>query len=199
MAVADYNAWKEERRVEFQKESGRLMTLFGDVAVPDEDFEAEAMATYITTCVSAGTLAAVAAVMSATGTVLAGSSLAGCTFVTTAFGTSLVTAQTASAMAATGGQLGATLSVSTAGTVLGPGAIVVAAVVIGACRISQVAEKIEVEQKYANLVNNARNFDIDTLINGDETSQNELASFLTLAAMQDNQSIAFVPNLPVNQ
>lgn len=189
-AVAAYNVWKEERKVEFQQESGRLMTLFGDVAVPDVDFEAEAMATMITTGVSAATLAAVATLMSATGTVLAGSSLAGCTFVTTAMGTSLVTAQTASALAATGGQLGATLGVSTAGTVLGPGAIVVAAIVVGACRISQVVEKYNTEQKYANLVENARNFDINTLINADSTAQNELASFLMLSSMRDYQSFA---------
>ncbi len=195
-AVAAYNAWKEERKVEFQKESGKLMTLFGDVAVPDEDFEAQALATMITTGISAATLASVATVMSASGMVLAGSSLAGCTFVTTAFGTSLVTAQTAATLAATGGQLGSTIGVSTAGTILGPGAIVVAAVVIGACRISQVVEKFNVEEKYAHLVENAANFDIDTLINGDETSQNELASYLMLASMKDNTNLGFTINLP---
>ncbi|MBN1662369.1 MAG: hypothetical protein JW943_02100, partial [Deltaproteobacteria bacterium] len=182
-AVADFNAWKEERKAQLQAE-GRLVALLGDVEVPDHDYEAEALATMITTGVSAATLAAVAASISITGSVMAGSILTGATWVLLPSGAwSLVSASTA---AGTAGIIGESLSASLASTIAGPAAIIVMAVVVGACRISQVVERYNVEEKYANLVNDARNFDIDTLITGDSTDQTELFSLLMMTSMTDN-------------
>lgn len=159
-AVARYNAWKAENATQHT----RLEGLFGNLDVPTEDFLNSATTAYIGGALAVGSLAAFAIAFG-----VGGSMSAALPAVIAPYATSLAGVVSSTALGASGIAAGAVLAI--AGTVV---------------RALQLSEYQKVEDKYNNLVNTAMNFDINTLINGDATAQQQLFGFMMTCATKPN-------------
>ena len=151
-----------------------MLGLFGGtLETPDEDFVSTATGQYIGAAISATSIAALVttfAAMSATASVPSVTFGGAAIIAGTTYGKILIAAG---------------LSASTAGTVAGVAGGVLFAVTTAITRGLQLSEYEKVEDRYANLVNDARNFDIDSLLYGDDAAQDELASLLLVTAMKE--------------
>ncbi len=173
-AVARYNAWKAEQ----QEGSNRLLGLLGGtLETPEVDFLELAAAEHLCEMVSVtalSTLAANTAFMVATSTVAGFGGYIGTYF----------TAEAGTAAAAYASKLvaaGISSSIAGAATSVVAGAIF--AIAGSVTRGLQVAAYDKVEDKYANLVSDAQNFDIDAFCNGDDTDQEQIMNFLFISAL----------------
>jgi filamentous hemagglutinin family protein len=168
-AVQKYNDWKEKQ----QEDSSRLLGLLGGtLETPDEDFVSTATGQYIGAAISATSIAALVttfASMSAAATVPSITFGGGAILAGTSYGKMLMAAG---------------LSASSVGTVAGIASGVIFAVTTAVTRGLQLSEYEKVEERYANLVNDARNFDIDSLLTGDSAAQEELSSLMLVTAMR---------------
>jgi len=173
-AVARYNAWKAEQ----QEDSNRFLGLLGgNLETPEVDFVELAAVEYLGEMISTTaltTLAANTAFMVATSTVAGFGGYIGTYF----------TAEAGTAAAAYASKLiaaGISSSIAGAATSVVSGAIF--AIAGSVTRGLQVAAYDKVEDKYANLVSDAQNFDIDAFCNGDDTDKEQIMNFLFISAL----------------
>jgi len=158
-AVARYNAWKEENR----KRYTRLEGLFGILDVPPEDFVASATRDFLQYTPLAAFAGLGAALVAGTVTSLT------LPAVLAPFAASwhMGMVSTMAGSAAAGGAITGGILLAVTGTVV---------------RSLQLDGYQKVEDRYANLVNAARGFDIDTALNGDGTAQTDLFGLMLTVA-----------------
>jgi len=195
-AVERYNAWKAEQ----QEDSNRFLGLLGgnletpdedftqlatmdyigkrllgildgSLEMPDGDFTDDEMVAYIGTAANA---VALTAMFDVVGSMMATSSVITLGGVAK-HGVSAVVNGIVQTVDVSG---------SLSSTIATPISVAVFALVTTVTRAIQVAAYDKVEDKYANLVSDAQNFDIDTLINGDDADLGQLYDFMFIAAAQ---------------
>jgi filamentous hemagglutinin family protein len=170
-AVALYEAWKAEQ----QDGANRLLGLLGGtLEIPDEDFVTVATDNYIYSSLSMASLVS----LGTTGAVIASQGLF--PLWSASIGLNKIT-----------GLVGIG---SSTGTIGGIASGAIFAITTTIARAVQLVEYDKVENKYANLVNDAKNFDIDTLINGDETQNAELLNFMLLFSINPTQNLLWAGN-----
>ena len=163
-AVARYNAWKAENA----KTHTRFEGLLGNLDTSPEDFVASATSTFLQSM----TVASMAALA---GTIVAGATgAAALPAIIAPFASSVL--GTATASGTTAAMMGGAIGIS------GVAAGVVLAVMGTVMRAIQFVEYQKVEDKYNNLVNDARSFNINTLLSGDSNAQSTLFGMMLAIA-----------------
>jgi hypothetical protein len=175
-AVQLYNDWKEGKK----EDQVRLLGLLGNLDVPEEDFVTTATAQYITSAIASGALAGLIASMASM--VAAGTVTAFHTGALGLFAGSLGVVMKAGGVS--GAAVATTVSTSVAATAGGIIAGVLFAIAGTVARTLQYVDYKEVEDTYANLVNDAQNLDIDSLLFGDDAAQEELSGLLLALALK---------------
>jgi len=193
-AVVRYNTWKAEQ----QQDSNRFLGLLGGpLETPDEDFAQTAAAEYISSSISiealSGFIGSVTALSGLFGSLVAmtaSSSVITCGYMGSAFlaymaNETIAFSSALTPLASYGSELAALgISTSALGTVSGIASGVIFAIAGSVTRGLQVANYDKVEDRYANLVSDAQNLDINTLINGDDAAQGRFLDFLLMAALR---------------
>ncbi|MEW6076391.1 MAG: MBG domain-containing protein [Thermodesulfobacteriota bacterium] len=176
-AVAEFNAWRYAQG----RKQGRMMSLLGDVSMPDEDFVTNATAAYVTGAISIATLTTfgfTATAMTSMGVIMP------------AFFSAWTAGALAGHTATSASVIASSISAAGAAMPIIGGALF--AVTVGVSRGIQVAERAQLEDYYEHLVENAQNFDIDTLLYGDTNAQSQLYGMMLILGMS-NQGFNFTP------